>query len=213
MVQTREKPKYLRNLLLAFVLGTILFISIFLLGYNISYNKYRNLLTSQEQLRYNLLSFEVEREILGDSCENFDPYLFAGEMDYMGGIIGLLEQKMGKNSREVFEQKKVYSLLEGRHFIYIRDHNARCLNKVKTILFFYSNSQESKDYAERLGYMLTSLKNQEEVMIYSFDYDLDSSFLKTLKKRYNINQPNLLVINENTVLNVFENIEDIKQLL
>jgi hypothetical protein len=47
-------------------------------------------------------------------------------------------------------------------------------------------------------------------MIYSFDYDLDSSLITLLKDKYNVIRPNLLVINERRLLNVFEDVDEIK---
>lgn len=212
--QKKSKHPYLGNLILAFILATLLFMSVFVLGYTISYYKYKGVIDSQERLRYDLLSFEIEREILNQSCEGFNPYLFADEMDNMGGVIGILEQRLGENNPQVLDQKKVYSLLEARHFLYIVDHNAKCSNNtIPTLLFFYSNAEESKDEAEKMSYMLTSLKHSEEIMIYSFDYDLDSSLIEILKVRYGVIRPNLIVINEKRELAVFDNVDEIREKL
>jgi hypothetical protein len=204
------RPKYFLKIALALILATLVFVSMFVFGYIISYNKYRAVLESQESLRYSLLSFEIEREILGDSCSNFDPYRFSAEMDNMGRIISLLEEKLGKGDSQVLEQKKTYALLEARHYLYIKDHNNKCNDSLPIILFFYSNKDDYKDQADKMGYMLSALKTKKEnLMIYSFDYDLDSSLIYILKDKYKIDSPNKLVINERTLLNVFSNVEEI----
>jgi hypothetical protein len=185
----KKRPPYLGNLILAFILATLLFVGIFILGYTISYQKYQGVLLAQEQFRYNLLSFEVERELLEGSCDDFNPYLFSAEMDNMGSVIGILEDRLGKQDPQVLDQKRTYSLLEARHFLYIIEHNGVCNNTIPTILFFYSNEEEYKDEAERVGFMLSSLKKDQEVMIYSFDYDLDSSLVTLLKDKYNVIRP------------------------
>jgi hypothetical protein len=106
------RPAYGWKVLTAFLLATIAFVLIFVLGYSISYLKYHSVLQTQENLRYDLLSFEIERELLEESCVSFDPYRFSDEMDNMGKSIGLLEQMLGKSDSGVLSQKKTYSLLE-----------------------------------------------------------------------------------------------------
>ena len=207
----KEKHPYKKNLIIALVLGTLLFVGVFLFGYAYSNYNSQKLSQSQEELRYNLLSFEVEKELIEGDCEGFNPYFFTGEMDHMGSVIGILEERLGKRDARVLEQKEVYSLLQARHFLYIKEHNEDCNENVSNILFFYSNRKDYKDDAEKLGVMLSSLKNQEEVMIYSFDYDLEGNLLKILKEKYNVSRPNILVINGKTFLNKFENVEDIRK--
>ncbi|MFW5846565.1 MAG: hypothetical protein ACOCUU_00255 [Nanoarchaeota archaeon] len=206
-----KNTRYLRNFIIAVILGTIIFIGIFFLGYILSYYNSQKLIQSQEDLRYELLSFEIQKNLLGDDCENFNPYLFSEKMDNLGRIIGILEQRLGENNPDILQQKKIYSLLETRHFLYIKENNENCPNEIPTILFFYSNEKNLKERAEEIGIMLSSLKNQEEVMVYSFDYNLDSNVIDILKQKYNINQPNMLVINEKAIINKFKNVNDIKE--
>ena len=207
----RSRPPYLGNLLLAIILATIIFVGVFLFGYYVSYYKYKSVLQSQEELRYSLLSFEVEKELLEWNCENFDAFMFSSEIEEMGKIIDILEERFGKEDQRVLDQKKTYSLLEARHFLYIKEYNNLCEDKVNTILFFYSNKKENKQEAERMGRMLSSLKKEmPKVMIYSFDYDLSSSLISLLKNKYVVSRPGVLVINEKALLNVFKDVEEIK---
>lgn len=209
-----ERPPYLKKFIIAFILGTIIFFSVFLFGYSVSYYKLQDTVKAQEDLRYSLLSMQVEEELLGDSCENFNPFRFSDERIRLGSIISVLEERLGKTNPQVLEQKKTYSVIEAKHFIYIKNHNENCEDKVPIILFFYSNIDLGKDEGARLGYMLTTLNNKrQDIMVYSFDYNLDSSLINLLKEKYKINAPNMLVINEKTPLNVFSTVEDIERLL
>lgn len=214
MKKENQRRPYMKNLVLAFVLAIIIFVATFLLGYTISYSKYQGVVQSQEQFRYNLLSFEVEKTFLKDSCDNFNPYLFAFEMEEMGKTINVLETRLGKNNQRILEQKKIYALLEAQHFLYVKEHNSQCNNTVQTILFFYSNQGEYKDRSEDVGFMLSMLKNKkEDLMIYSFDYDLDSSLILLLKEKYKINRPLSLVVNEQNIITSLESIENIEKQL
>lgn len=208
------RPPYFGKLILAFILGTLIFCSVFLLGYTISYYKMQATSLAQEDLRYQLLSFQIEDELAGENCQTFNPNRFASEMDRIGSIISLLEERLGKNNAQVLNQKKIYSLLEARHFLYVKKHNVNCNNSVPIILFFYSNLNGYKDEGNRMGYMLTTLKNEDPtVMIYSFDYDLDSGVTDLIKEQYNITSPDKLVINEVTYVDNFTDLDAIKQIL
>lgn len=209
-----KRPPYGKNLVISLILATIVFVGIFYVGYGVSYVKYQNILQSQERIRYDLLSFDVEKSFIGEDCSAFNPYLFSEEMDNMGKVIGILEDRLGKLNSDVLNQKKTYALLEARHFLYIKEHNLKCNNSIPVIFLFYSNYGAYKEEAERLGFMLSTIKqSSSEVLIYSFDYDLDSSLINLLKEKYNVVKPNTLVINEKTFLNVFEDVEDIKRIL
>ena len=211
-MRKREKAakSYFKNVIIALILTTLLFVGVFFFGYSVSYYKQQQIAQTQNEMKYSILSLQVELEILGDKCENFNPYEFSEQVDNLGNSIMALEQRLGSFNPGVLEEKKMYSILEAQHFLYISKHNDKCANKVPVILFFYSNSEAYKDRAEKIGFMLDSLKNQEEVMIYSFDYDLDSSLINVLKRSYNINSPNTLVVNRTILMKDVSNIEDIR---
>jgi hypothetical protein len=216
MKENRDiRPKYGKKLALAFVLGTAIFLLTFLLGYLVSSYNLQKILQAQEDLRYELLGFQVQQELLEDNCTSFDAGRFSAEMRRLGGALDILEKRLGTDDPAVLEQKKTYSLLEVRHYLYVKEHNDQCANnQIPTILFFYSNSPEYKDEGQKLGYMLTYLwKDDPNILVYSFDYNLDSDIIQILKEKYGVSRPNILVIDEKAVLNVFEDSDQIKALL
>jgi len=166
---------------------------------------------SQERIKYNLLSLDLERQLLSSSCDTFNPHLLSSELNNIGSIVGILEDRFGKQDEKVLEQKKIYTMLEVQHFLLINDYNNKCEGNIQNILFFYSNQEEFKESAEKIGYILSSIKNNNpEIMIYSFDYDLDSNLIEILKNKYFIEKPNTLVINQKTTVSMIKNIEDIE---
>ncbi len=209
--KSREnRPPYLRKLILAFILATVIFIGVFILANTIAYNKYQDILHAQEELRYDLLSFEIENELIGKSCDNFNPYRFSDKVGDMQAVIEILEERFGKTDSRVLEQKKIYSLLEVQHFLYIKEHNLNCEDIFPTILFFYSNQGSFEEEAEKIGRILTSLKKQKpDIMIYSFDYDIDASIVSLLKQKYNVSSANSLVLDEGIAEQGLDNIDDL----
>jgi len=210
-----KRPLYLKRIIAAFIIATLIFIGGFLTSYIVSYSKYQSISISQEKLRYNLLNLDLEQKLMIDSCELFDIYLLSDELSRMGNIIGILEGRFGKLDSKVIEKKKIYTFLEVQHLLFIEEYNKKCNKSITTILFFYSNQEEFADDAEKIGYILSSLKTQEkEVMIYSFDYDLvGSNLINLLKKKYNLTNPNIIIINGVNKIENLQNIEEIKAIL
>jgi len=198
---------------LAFLVATFIFLSGFLLSYMVSYSKYQSVSTSQEEIRYRLLSLELEKQILSSSCEVFNPFLFSEELDRMGSLIGILEKKFGRHDKIVLKQKEIYSMLETQHFLLIKENNNQCNTKTQIIFFFYSNLENFIDQADKIGFILSSFKKENpDVMVYSFDYDLETNLINILKRRYNISEANTVVINEETNIVNLSNIEDLRKL-
>lgn len=209
-----KRPVYGKRIVISFIIATIIFSGGFLLGYIITYSKYQSISISQEKIRYQLMDLDLQGKLVASSCSSFDSYSLSTELDNMGSIIGILEQRFGKTDTKVLEQKKIYSMLEIQHFLLIKDYNKKCNKSIQTILFFYSNSKEFSDQSDKIGYILSSLKVQNKsIMIYSFDYDLNTSLIKLLKRNYNITQSNTVIINEKIKIVKIENIADVQKLI
>lgn len=207
-----RRPFSHKKFLLALLLTAIIFIAAFLIGYSISYSKYRSIFSSQEEIRYNLLSLEIEKQLVIDSCDTISFNSISKELDDMGTMMIALEQRLGKNNQRVLDQKKTYSLLEVQHFFLVKEFNYNCNENVQTLLFFYSNEGGFKAEGERIGFILDAYKRANPgVMVYSFDYDLDANLIVLLKQKYDIVKPNIVVLNENTVLAGISSIGDIER--
>jgi hypothetical protein len=201
----------IKRIILAFVIATIIFFTGFLFSYSISYSKYQSILAVQDKIKYDLLALNLQGELISSSCDLFDLSSFSKELDNMGVTMAVIETRLGKNNIDVMGQKKIYSILETQHFILVQKHNSECNNSIPIILFFYSNDNEYVDNGETMGYILSTLKKEtKNIMIYSFDYDLDSDLVRTLKNKYKITEPNTIVINDNIKLKDVKNIDEIE---
>ncbi|MEX0920392.1 MAG: hypothetical protein WDZ69_02305 [Candidatus Pacearchaeota archaeon] len=191
----RDVP--LLRVLLAFLIATFLLITGFLIGYGVSFYQYQDVALQQESIRYDLLSIDLQGQMV-DSCERVILSGISSELDEMGSRIGILEERLGKNHENVLDQKGRYTLLEVQHFLNIKEYNKECGENINTILFFYSNSDDFKEGAGRIGFILSNIKRKDisNIMVYSFDYNLDTQMIKVLKEIYGITSPNTIVINE-----------------
>ncbi|MFA6022852.1 MAG: hypothetical protein WC781_02070 [Candidatus Pacearchaeota archaeon] len=199
------------SIVFSIILASLMFVMGFLISYTVSYSQYKDLKLDQDNMKYDLLSFQVENQLLGDSCELLNPYRFASEMDDMGLKISILEKSFGKQDSKVIEKKEIYSILEAQHFLYIKDINTKCNKNINTLLFFYSNNENEATDGELYGTIISALKsNNNDLMVYSFDYWLDTPIVNLMKTKYNVTIPNTIIINEKTKLTNIKNIKDIQ---
>ncbi|HRZ85175.1 MAG TPA: hypothetical protein P5277_00160 [Candidatus Paceibacterota bacterium] len=206
----KRKPMNLERIAFALILASLTFVLGFMISYTVSYTQYKSIQDLQDNMKYDLLSVQIEKSLVGNSCTLFNPYRFSSEMSDMGFTIDLLEKRFGKNDEKVIEKKKIYSLLEVQHFLYINDYRKNCNKSMHTILFFYSNEENDIGQGELFGRILNYVKTtNKNVMIYSFDYNLDDPLINTLKKKYNIIQPNTILIDENVKLTSIKNSEEV----
>ena len=93
----------------------------------------------------------------------------------------------------------------------VKKLDAKCKTKPISILYFYSS--DCKD-CDKEGYVLTFLREQyPDLRVYSFDYNLDLSALKTLASIYGVtsNLPALVI--KEKLYSGFQSLETIKSLI
>jgi len=181
----QDKKRYLW----AFIIGTVLFLLVFLLTYFISYIEFQRVSNTQTNLAYNIFSHKLSYTFFEDKvCDESAYEQLTNDFNFQRAIISDLERKMGKDSKIVIERKKFYTLIELEHFEFIQKLNSECKREFDTILFFYSNEENDLQKSEDAGRLLDTLflRNTENLIIYSFDINLDTSLIDDLKKRYNI---------------------------
>lgn len=209
----KKRNLYFGRITLSFLLATLIFLGGFLVSQILSYGVSDKIDESQESLRYEFFNLMLQKEILSETCNIREYREFFDQLDEMGRYMEILETRLGKDDKSVLNQKKVYSLLLTQHFLFIEERNEKCEDDFfPTILFFYSNEEEASDSATFTGRILSSLKNQDNnIMVYSFDYHLDSDIISILKKKYNVTQPNTIIINEEIKLHNIQHISEIKE--
>jgi hypothetical protein len=133
----------------------------------------------------------------------------ASQLSYMES------QGSASNKAEVTSLKRLYSLLEIKDYLVMKQIASKCGLKPIFILYFYSNNGDCKD-CNNQGYVLTSLaQDYPQLRIYSFDYNLNMSALQTLTSIYGLDNGNelpALVIN-GKVHKGYQGIDDIQKII
>ncbi|MBI2628923.1 hypothetical protein HYW74_02480 [Candidatus Pacearchaeota archaeon] len=206
----RKHP--IKHYLMAFIASTIIFILISLISYSISYLNYRDI-SSRNNVINDYIN-DLSGYISELNCSNQLLFDSSERLDEVGFKMSILENRFGKDDVRVISQKKLYTQLELNHFNIVREFNNKCNTSFNTIIFFYSNKKEVKDENERVGFVLSTLKNKwpEDVMIYSFDYNLDSYLIYDLKSKYKVIDTPFVLVNERDKVEV-KNIKDIERLI
>lgn len=149
----------------------------------------------QQDLRTQTLSLELQYALASqDLCKGTNWNTVGNELYNMGETLGVMEGSLGKLNKDVLSLKKYYSLLEVKHWLFLKNVKKECKVNIPTILFFYSNLGDC-DKCEDQGYVLTYLKKKNlELSVFSFDINMNDAVLDGLKKIYNIKSDKLPVI-------------------
>lgn len=202
---------YALKYIISFFIATIIFIIVFLASFGVSYLNYTKVVEEQSVIRGYIE--DLDSSLDGENTCDEGLLLKASEkLDVAGSRMSLLETRFGKNDARVLKQKDLYSELEVKHFEITKAFDVECGKDFSTILFFYSNSENDKDNSERVGFILSTFKNKNpgSVMIYSFDANLDSEIINSLKTKYGVSEVPMIVVDEGIPKNI-RNIDDINE--
>lgn len=208
MKQERSVPFF--RMFLSFILATTIFIIVILVSSGVSYYNYQRISSQNNIVIKYLDDMDVLLNMSINDCGEDILIKSSVLLDEVGGKLDLLEKRFGKKDTRVLEQKELYSRLELKHFKLIKQIGEKCDEDYVTLLFFYSNNGELEEESERMSFVLRTFKDRipEKIMIYSFDYNLDSSVTQDLKQKYNVTNAPVAIINEQDKIYV-RNVEDL----
>jgi len=210
--QGKRKLQSRKRYVLAFIIGTLIFIFGFLLTYSISYFEFQRISDFQGITSYNIFDNKLRVSLFNeDICSAISFKKVSDDLAFQGAIIDDLEKKFGKNNKDVLFRKKFYNLVELEHFEFVNQVNEECNKSIPTILFFYSNEERNLSTSEDAGKLLDSLKNRNpELLVYSFDINLDSELIEKLIKKYEIEISPTIILNDRIKLEDFRSIDEIE---
>jgi len=206
-----ETKKYV----FAFVITTVVFLGALLISNGFSARRLAEVKTIENKISLDILSSETQFALLKESsCKAIDhSTAFSEELGSLASKLSYMEDNLGSSNPDVINLKKYYSLLQIKDYLLIAQVKEKCGTKPITIIYFYSNKGDC-DECKKEGYVLTKLREEyPELRIYSFDYNLDLSALKTMKSIQGVRNalPALVIWDENYY--GFKTPEDVEKII
>jgi hypothetical protein len=182
MPHSFDWKKYLITLLIT---AAIFFTALFLNNY-FNNKRLADIKNIQSSIATDIASSEVQYSLLGDlSCQEVTESVLSPELNDLADRIQYGEQNLGPTDESIIQLKKDYSLLEIKDYLLMKKISDRCGKSTVFVLYFYSNTH--CDDCVNQGYVLTALRQKyPQLRVYSFDYDLDLSAIKTLINIYKL---------------------------
>lgn len=211
MRQKIESKKYI----LAFVITSAVFLGALLVSNHFAAKRISEIKSIETKISLGVLSSETQFALLKESsCKAIDhSTAFSEELSSLTQRLSAMEEDLGTANPEVISLKKYYSLLQIKDYLLVKQIRDKCGVKPITIIYFYSNAGDCAD-CMREGFVLTKLRQEfPEIRIYSFDYNLDLSVVKTMESIYGVRNtlPALNIWEENYY--GFKSTEDIETII
>lgn len=189
-----------RKYVLAFVITAIVFGGALMVSNRFAQKRLEEIKTVESNISLNILSSETQFALLKErSCKAIDhSTAFSEELNSLSQKLSFMEENLGNDNAEVMSLKKYYSLLQVKDYLLVKQVNEKCGVKPTTIIYFYSNKGECTD-CKNEEYALAKLRDEfPELRIYSFDYNLDISVVKTMRSIYDVrdSMPALIIADE-----------------
>lgn len=185
--------------------GIASFLSSYFTGKKI--NQLKNI---ENNISIDLISSEVQFSLLQDlSCKDISNTVLSSELNTIAEKITYSEDNIGTKNTDVINLKKSYSLLQIKDYLLMRKITERCGEKSVFVLYFYGDDT-CADCAKQ-SFALTKMRETyPKLRVYSFDYNLDLSAIKTMISIYKI--PNNLpaVVVNGKIYTGLQSIEEIE---
>lgn len=149
-----------------------------------SFNRARlaELRAIEEKISVDILSLETQFDLLQESsCADIaENSVLSQELNSLARRLSFTEEQLGVENPEVLALKRSYSLLQIKDYLLMKKVAEKCRLKPVFLLYFYSNAGDCEVCREQ-GYVLTGLAEEyPQLRIYSFDFNLDLSAVRTL---------------------------------
>ena len=168
--------------LVAFVITALIFATALYASNYFNNQRINDIRATQDDISTDILSLETQFDLLQEhSCSDVaENTILPSELSSLGNQLSYMESQGPKNQDEVIRLKRLYSLLEIKDYLLMKQIASKCSLKPVFILYFYSNKGDCAD-CEKQGYALTALsQTYPQLRTYSFDYNLGVSALQTL---------------------------------
>ncbi len=203
--------KYLIVLLITgAIFGTAIYVSNYF-----SQKKLAEVKNIQDKIAIDILSSETQFSLLEEaSCKDLaSTTALSEELGSLEEKLNYTEKDRGADDPEFISLKQNYSLLEIKDYLLMKKIAEKCHTRPVSIIYFYSNKEGQCADCQKEGYVLTQLRTDyPDLRVYSFDYDLDLSAIKTLISINKLKGELPILIINDTVYHGFQSLEALEKL-
>ena len=205
-----EPNDWKKYIIVLFITATIFISGLWISNY-LGNKKIDQLKNIESKISLDLLSSETQFSLLQEqSCKDVSGTVLSSELNSLADKISYSESNIGADDTDVVSLKKYYSLLEIKDYLLMKKIRERCGEKSIFILYFYKNDNCSD--CTKQGYVLTSLREKyPDLRVYSFDYNLDLSAIKTMTSIYKVSDNLPAIVINGKVYSGFKSLEDIEK--
>jgi len=205
-----EPNDWKKYVIVLFITVTIFVSGLWFSNY-LSNKKIDQLKNIQNKISLDLMSSETQFSLLQEqSCKDVSNTVLSSELNSLADKIAYSENNIGADDTDVVSLKKYYSLLEIKDYLLMKKLKERCGQKSIFVLYFYKN--DNCDNCTKQGYVLTSLREKyPDLRVYSFDYNLDSSAIKTMTSIYKVKDNLPAMVINGKVYEGFKTLEEIEK--
>lgn len=197
----------------AFAITTTIFLVAFFISDYVSEKRIQQVRDIEDNIAVNILALETQFDLLAEqSCTDIaENSVLSEELATLGAKLSFMEQSRGANDAEVLRLKRYYSLLQIKDLLLMQKVAQKCGLKPVFLLYFYSNENDCPD-CERQGYVLSALgREYPRLRMYSFDYHLDLSVVRTLINLRNVPETLPAVVINGKVYSGFQSVATIEE--
>lgn len=196
----------------SFVITALIFATAIYLSNYFGQKKLDEIRNIQDKISIDILSSETQFSLLEQSsCKDIGTGSLSTELSSLEAKLTYTENQRGTEDPEVQTLKRYYSLLEIKDYLLMNKISEKCKKTPLSIIYFYSNNDSCRD-CEKEGFVLTRLRETyPELRVYSFDYNMDISAVKTLISINKVKNELPAIVIKDQVYYGFQSIEDIEK--
>jgi len=174
----------------------LIFFSGFVGGYFLTSGKISQLTELQNEIYTQSLSLDALFDLASENlCDEEGLIPINNQLNDLGNKLTIIEEDTSR-SLEAQLLAEQYIALEVKHFLLIKDINQECGNRYSTVLYFFAPNRIECSECTAQGALLTEVKEEiPELMIYSFNWNVDSPVVDRLLLDYDVDTIPTLVIN------------------
>jgi hypothetical protein len=198
----------------SFAITAVIFTTAIILSNYFGQKKIDEIRGIQDKIAIDILSSETQFSLLEESsCENIGVGTLSTELGEIENKLSYTESQRGHDDSEVQILKRYYSLLQIKDYLLMNKISEKCKKTPLSIIYFYSTDDACED-CEREGFVLTRLRETyPELRVYSFDYNIDVSAVKTLISINKVKNELPAIFIKGKVYYGFKSVEDLETIM